>query len=113
MTLMLMATLLWGSCLSCAQFFMFPRTASKVCCLPSGKCKPHSKQSPPEECRLQPMAAKDAQSIEKPTATLDSSLPLKLPSSPMGAWLSDAPARQFEQQGSPPDLSLLYSVFRI
>ena len=66
MALALTASLLWGGCLSCTQYFMSP--ARKSCCEP-GKCrKSQSKPSAPEACLIQPMALKDAPAMPARTS---------------------------------------------
>ena len=117
MLVMLMATLLWGGCLSCAQFFMFTRLSEKACCMAPGKCK-HTPSKPPstEECRIQPIALKDAPSMAKPASSLvvSPALPPIQASSLTSALRPGARTwTDGSHRGSHRDLRLLYSVFRI
>ena len=118
---MLTATLLWGGCLSCAQYFMFPAGGEKSCCMPSGECKKtHDTPGPQQECRIQPMALKAAppQLLHAPVREfLESSsfvLPLQATVLTTAAtipatYLND----RFTNLPAPPDLCLLHSVFLI
>jgi len=55
--LLLMASYLWGGCISCEQFFMLP--GSKSDCCDRNKCKKSPKQSKPErsqqDCQTMPL----------------------------------------------------------
>ena len=56
-TLLLMASYLWGGCISCEQFFMLPGAKSDCC--DRNKCKKSPKQSKPEssqqDCQRMPL----------------------------------------------------------
>src|SRR5215831_11121117 len=45
LSLLLMATFLWGGCVSCEQYFMFPGK-HQPCCNKSGQCERPGKNSP-------------------------------------------------------------------
>jgi hypothetical protein len=116
MATVLMATLLWGGCLSCAQYFMFPSMGAKACCTPSGECKDRpSRPSSQEECRIQPLALAQAPTTPERGSTLSSfaALPALATKSTvalrLGVWDKAFPANLT----SPPDLCLLHSVLRI
>jgi len=117
MSAILLATMLWGGCLSCAQYFMFPALTAKHCCMPSGECKKTpAKPSAPEECKIQPVSFRNG-AVEQDHGTFLASsvtaLPLARdwsPALPHGATAITLP---LVDQGSPPDLNLLYSVLRI
>src|SRR5947207_15163931 len=47
--MLLMASYLWGGCISCEQFFMLPGAKSDCC--DRNKCKKSPKQSKPESSR--------------------------------------------------------------
>jgi len=55
--LLLMASYLWGGCISCEQFFMLPGAKSDCC--DRNKCKKSPKQSKPEssqqDCQKMPL----------------------------------------------------------
>jgi hypothetical protein len=118
MALMFMATLLWGGCVSCPQFFMFPFGAEKICCKTLGTCgqAPSSNKASAEQCRIQPAALAVAPALPQHVSVL---LPwhLIVPCDTHNSrWkLQFGTRRQvlFFIQGSPPDLRLLHSVFRI
>jgi hypothetical protein len=52
-SLLLVATMLWGGCVSCPQFFMFPKV-EKSCCNKAGQCERPSKSAPAKECKRMP-----------------------------------------------------------
>jgi hypothetical protein len=115
---MLMATMLWGGCLSCAQYFMFPTASAEKCCMPSGECreKQSSQTRSDEECTIQPLARMDARmSLEHALTVVSAVAVLPLQISPTNIAL---PVRTRGSAGphpepAPPDLCLLHSVFRI
>jgi len=51
MSLLLLGTLVWGGCISCEQYFMWP--GAKGCCSPDGHCKTKTPkpQSSSRECK--------------------------------------------------------------
>ena len=54
MVMLLTATLLWGGCLSCEQYFMMPGAQAGHCCAPSGECKRTPNHgSPAKDCSFQ------------------------------------------------------------
>jgi hypothetical protein len=117
MAVVLTATLLWGGCLSCAQYFMFPSISAKTCCMPSGHCEDKgSKPSSNEECRIQSLSAAETGPVPAgasiPVSFVDS-LPALAPASTvplrLAAWGRAISPNQF----IPPDLCLLHSVFRV
>ena len=51
LSLLMLATLVWGGCISCDEYFMWP--GAKSCCAPNGRCKTKktpAKQVPGREC---------------------------------------------------------------
>src|SRR3954447_19499603 len=55
-SLLLLVTLMWGGCISCPQFFMFPKAAKKSCCDGTGKCNRQNRESPlKRECKRMPL----------------------------------------------------------
>ena len=53
LSLLLVTTLVWGGCISCEQYFMWP--GAKTCCAPDGHCKTKkapAKQDSARECKL-------------------------------------------------------------
>ena len=59
LSLVLFVTLMWGGCISCPQFFMFP-TAHKNCCDKAGKCERPTKSASPKECKRMPLEQQNA-----------------------------------------------------
>jgi hypothetical protein len=102
LSLLLVAVLLWGGCISCSQYFQF--SASHGCCDPVGHCRrtPVSKT-----CSIQPMQVTALAHSFVPDATV---APVILaPPVPVFAVLSEAAI----VKESPPDLCKLHSVFRV
>ena len=113
LALILTVTLLWGGCLSCAQYFMFPSISAKTCCMPSGHCKgtPVAVPSSQGECRIQALALTKAPAVpSNPVPSLAVS-PLRI--DPLIASAQVNFQIRSLNQASPPDLCLLLSVFRI
>src|SRR5271165_1428700 len=113
LTLLMGVTLLWGGCLSCPQYVMFPSSPGG-CCNPDGHCKQVPAHSPASrDCNIQPIALA--------TATSDIAAHPVLPIAIVPATLRTADASvhgasllEFRPSpASPLDLSLLHSVFRI
>ncbi len=113
LSLLLLATLLWGGCLSCPQYFMFPASHGG-CCNPAGHCKNAPAPAPASrDCNMQAVAL--------PAVSLDAAahglLPLSLApvvASAVPAPVLAAPPSAFgPPHASPPDLSRLHSVLRI
>lgn len=63
MALVMVVTLLWGGCLSCSQYFMFPKAIAKHCCLPTGHCKNVPARQTEQQCNRQAMALVHQQPI--------------------------------------------------
>jgi hypothetical protein len=50
LSLLMMATFMWGGCVSCEQYFMFPgKQQQQSCCNKSGQCERPGKTSPKPE----------------------------------------------------------------
>ncbi|HVW85633.1 MAG TPA: hypothetical protein VHB50_13180, partial [Bryobacteraceae bacterium] len=117
MVAVLIATLLWGGCISCSQYFMVSAGGAKRCCMPSGKCKDVPAQpSGVRECKIQPFSLKhaavnvDHASILASCAALATPHPCTAPGLPEIHAIQTAAMTDF---GSPPDLCVIHSVFRI
>lgn len=111
LSLVLLATVMWGGCISCDEFFMWAGT--KSCCSPDGHCKtktPSSPQKPNRECK---QIAFDHQKVfdyhmDLPVITTVK-VDLDLPSTEApGRWQDAIPV-----EPSPPDLQILHSTFLI
>jgi hypothetical protein len=113
LSLLLLATLMWGGCISCPQFFMTPN-AEKSCCDQAGKCKRQSEQSPIEkECQRMPLEPPSIGGMHHTLAVV--ALPTPVPefaSEPpvtLGVMYSEALPLEY----SPPDVQVLNSTFLI
>ncbi len=107
---LLTATLLWGGCLSCPQFFMVGQS-KQSCCDSDGKCRrTPAKQEQTQECRKMPFSHPEqaASGIALPAAVLVSTV-----------FLSDVITEQHLVEApkpvehSPPDLLALNATLLI
>lgn len=111
LSLLLLATFVWGGCISCEQYFMF--AGKKSCCAPDGNCKTKTpaQQSSGRECK---QIAFDYQKpldlhIDLPVAAF---VPVDLP--PLSAIERTTAGRSTSPvEPSPPDLQVLHSTFLI
>jgi hypothetical protein len=112
LSLLLLATLLWGGCVSCPQFFMFPK-AEKDCCNKAGQCERPSKTAPVKECKRMPVETHGFASVHAElAAAVPATAPEALvPSITVRLLPSHADSPQLEP--SPPDLNVLNSTFLI
>jgi hypothetical protein len=110
--LLLVVTLLWGGCLSCSQYFMFP-SSHAGCCNPAGHCG-ETHQSPAKSCHIQPFAPAKTFSGTIAQSTLSAvALPLPIEATNQASAFGARLQQLFSPQPSPPDLCLLHSVLRI
>jgi hypothetical protein len=122
LAVVLTATLLWGGCLSCAHYFMFPSIGEKSCCRPSGECRKttpnpnNDAPSSPQGCHIQPVSfSASPAELPQPEILVNSfDFP---PVQPPGLTVAPRPNPQsaacLANQASPPDLCLYHSVFLI
>jgi len=112
LTLVLTAAFLWGGCISCPQFFMFPK-AAKNCCKKSGECERPTKNAPVNECRKMPLETQGLMSAhaESAVAILKGETVLAAPvvNARYDTARDDAP----QVEHSPPDLTIVHSSFLI
>jgi len=109
-SLLLIGTFLWGGCISCEKYFMWPD--AKSCCAPDGHCKRTSapqKQSAGRECKL---IAFDKQKqveihIDLPPAAA-APIHAPRPVEPYAPWRGPIP-----NNPSPPNFQALHSTFLI
>lgn len=113
LSLLLVTSLVWGGCISCEQYFMWPGV--KSCCTPGGHCK--TKQSPAKkdsgpECKQ--LAFEDHKSLDHHfdlPAVDTAAVPVAQP-----VLATEAVAHRPSLEllaASPPDLQILHSTFRI
>jgi hypothetical protein len=110
LSLLLLASLVWGGCISCEQYFMWP--GAKGCCSPDGHCnrKTPAPQNSNRECKQ--IAFDHQKSVD---------LHVELPF--IAVVKIDLPIRTAEAlerypnanliEPSPPDLPILNSTFLI
>jgi hypothetical protein len=114
LSLMVAATFLWGGCVSCEQFFMFPGK-KQPCCNKSGQCERPGKTSPQPEkqdCKRLPFdRAGSPQPIPVPAILPEPVLPEIAPAS----LYASLRVESFELllDPSPPDLQSLHATFLI
>jgi hypothetical protein len=110
LSLLIVTTLIWGGCISCEQYFMWP--GAKSCCAPDGHCKTKTptQQNSGRECK---QIAFDHQKsvhlhIDLPVVAMVA-FDLALSAvEPLAARHGTNPA-----EPSPPDLQVLHSIFLI
>ena len=110
LSLLLMATLVWGGCVSCEHYFMFGK--SQGCCNPDGHCKRNApaKNSPARDCKQIAFGHQKGIDLhfDLPAMAIDR-ITLTLPSTePSPRWPDS-----FYVDPSPPDYQSLHSVFLI
>ena len=112
LSLVIGATFLWGGCVSCEQYFMFPGK-HQPCCNKSGQCERPGKNSPKpdkRDCNRLPLER---------TATTHVPLPAVLPApiapaiDQFSASLCHASAFEVPPETSPPDAQALHATFLI
>ena len=114
LSLVITATLMWGGCVSCDQYFMFPGKR-QPCCNKAGQCeRPGKNQSKPEnrDCNRLPFDRVDNAHVVP--------LPAVLPASTVHI-VQEAPARALLRLAafhvlvdpSPPDLQAINVTFLI
>lgn len=100
LSVLLVATLLWGGCIACPQFFQ-PPIAKKSCCDPAGHCK-RTKTNPSEQkpCHFQQL--KVQQKVKPPVPLVAVIHPLL--AAAVASRQSRALTRASEERlGSPPN----------
>ena len=107
---LVVVTLLWGGCISCPQFFMFP-TAAKSCCNKDGKCERPTKTAPVKECKRMPFGPQGSSMAhnELAVAIVEVAPVMAVLVGPSMAVYRD-PATV---EHSPPDLNVLHAIFLI
>jgi hypothetical protein len=105
------ATLLWGGCVSCPQFFMFP-TAKKDCCK-AGHCeKSKSQKSTPDKaCNRMPLGTQGFVQLHADLpATMVAAADLlgQIPANTYPPFMRPPPVEY-----SPPELHVLNATFLI
>jgi hypothetical protein len=101
--------MLWGGCVSCPQFFMFPK-AEKNCCDKAGQCERPSKSAPVKECTRMALEPHGFVSVDPDRSAVPVATASLIPNFIAGsAVLMESP----QVEPSPPDLTVLNSTFLI
>ena len=110
LSLLLLTTLVWGGCISCEQYFMWP--GAKSCCASDGhyKKKTPAQKTSGVECKQ--MALEHQKSVDlhidlPVVAVAPFQVPLPAIQA-MTTWRGVSPV-----EPSPPDLQILHSTFLI
>ena len=124
LSLLMTATFMWGGCISCPQFFMFPTKAKaeKSCCKKDGQCnrsteKPSTTDAPAEEapakeCQRMPLETRSDSlgGVHAITVELSTAVVVVSPA----VLSAPEPYREtLVLDHSPPDLNVLHSTFLI
>jgi hypothetical protein len=113
LSLLIVATFLWGGCVSCEQYFMFPGKR-QPCCNKSGQCERPGKSSQrPErqDCNRLPLARSANVHPVTPPAILPA--PIVAAKEPAFPALFRVIAFETLLDPSPPNLQALNSTFLI
>jgi len=110
LSLLLLTTFVWGGCISCEQFFMFPGV--KSCCGSNRQCKTKKTPAPQTTRECKQIAFEHQKSTD-----LHTDLPVGATSpadvlSRVAEPLS-RPSREALTDPSPPDLQALHATFLI
>jgi hypothetical protein len=112
LSLVVVATFLWGGCVSCEQYFMFPGK-HQPCCNKSGQCERPGKNSPQPEkqdCNRLAFQRNSPASVPLPAV-----LPAPIAPAPVdvAAFLAGIPTLDIPPDPSPPDRQALHATFLI
>jgi hypothetical protein len=114
LSLVVTATFLWGGCVSCEQYFMFPGKR-QPCCNQSGQCeRPSKTPGGPEkqDCNRLPLQRGDHGQIVPLPAILPAAVAPQVPLF-FSATLLRADDFEALVDPSPPDLQALHATFLI
>jgi hypothetical protein len=107
----MIATLLWGGCVSCSQFFMFPG-ASKGCCNKAGQCERPGSTAPKIDCKRLPLALQRLGNEHADLPPININAAVEIEPAPALAFLFPV-SDVLRVEHSPPDLHVLHSTFLI
>lgn len=109
--MLMVATLLWGGCLSCSRFFMFPGATSD-CCNKTGQCERPTNSAPQKECNRMPLGLQGAVHVhaELGVATVAEAVYIV---QPVASVRLAATHHTLVLEHSPPDLNVLNATFLI
>ena len=107
LSILMVATMLYGGCVACSQFFMFP-TAKEDCCK-AGRCQKSQQNTSTKECKRMPLELHGLAHFDPPTAEVTAVTPELEPPT---ATLAE-PLRVGLFAHSPPELYVLHATFLI
>ena len=113
-SMLLVATLLWGGCVACPQFFQAP-LVKKSCCDPAGHCK-RTKNDPSQQKPCQFQQLEIQQKVKPPVpllAVIHPVLPSPIASLQLREFMRAAEARLGSPPKSPRERQALLSTFLI
>jgi hypothetical protein len=114
LSLFMVATFMWGGCVSCEQYFMFPGKQLRSCCNKSGQCeRPGKVPTKPQQqdCNRLPLGpGGSAHQVHPPPA-----VPAVIAEfvSPYSSSALRVAAFDVLLEPSPPDLQVLHATFLI
>jgi hypothetical protein len=114
LSVLVVATFLWGGCISCEQFFMFPGKQQQ-CCNKSGQCERPGKSSPKpqtQDCNRLPLDRGGNAHVVPPPALLRADITADIAHRCLPA-LFRVTAFDVLLDPSPPDLQALNATFLI
>jgi hypothetical protein len=110
LSLLLLTTVVWGGCISCEQFFMWP--GAKTCCGANGQCKTKKSQRSQRSRECKQIAVDHQKSVDLhvdlPVAAVSLSDFLPRIAERFTRW-----SRLHVVEPSPPDRQALHSTFLI
>jgi len=109
LSLVVVATFLWGGCVSCEQYFMFPGK-HQPCCNKSGQCERPGKDTPrpvKQDCNRLPLERTVRMHVPLPAAV---QVPIAPPLEQFAASMFH---RLALEDPSPPDAQALHATFLI
>ena len=115
LSLVVVATFMWGGCVSCNEYFMFPGKQQNSCCNKSGKCeRPGKTPSKPEtkDCNRLPFE-RGGTAHDLPLPAVLPTVTALAPQLPPAAALTRTTAFEALLDPSPPDVQALNSTFLI
>jgi hypothetical protein len=115
LSVVICATFLWGGCVSCEQYFMFPGKQQRSCCTKSGQCeRPGKTSSKPEkqDCSRLPLGRGGSAHAVPLPAILPAAIAPQ-PDPPQSSALLRVSDFEALLDPSPPKLQALHATFLI
>jgi len=113
---LMVATFMWGGCVSCEQYFMFPgKTQAQSCCNKSGQCQRPSKspsKTEKQDCNRLPLSRGENAHV-LPAPELVALAIGHAPVQPLSHELLRVSGFELLLDPSPPDLQAINATFLI